>query len=172
MADLDDIRDGKNFGLYQDISVEIQGRTDRGDWVYVLPLWYETGCWIKADLLEVTGDIFSVDPYYGVLPFSDIYPPPWITEVTRTGDEVFIAWSDVRMTADKYRGYLIEAWLCQDGELVFTPLNIDGLVTVLNDESGCSEPSWGRIYSAEKHGYSKWRTIPWPPHETTPTVMP
>lgn len=160
------------FGLYQGISVEIQGRTDRGDWAYVLPLWYETGCWIKADLLEITsGDIFNVAPYYGVLPFSDIYPPPWITEVTRTGDEVFVAWSDVRMTADKYRGYLLETWLCQDGELVFTPVNVDGLTTVFVDEAGCSEPSWGRIYSAEKHGYSKWRLIPWSPHEPIPTSM-
>ena len=161
------------FGLYQGISVEVQGRTDRGDWVYVLPLWYETGCWIRADLLEITsGDIFKVEPYYGTLPFSDIYPPPWITEVTRTGDEVFIAWSDVRMTADKYRGYLLETWLCQDGELVFTPVNVDGLSTVFVDEAGCSESSWGRIYSAEKHGYSKWRLIPWPPHEPTSTPMP
>lgn len=161
------------FGLYQGISVEVQGRTDRGDWVYVLPLWYETGCWIRADLLEITsGDIFNVEPYYGTLPFSDIYPPPWITEVTRTGDEVFIAWSDVRMTADKYRGYLLETWLCQDGELVFTPVNVDGLSTVFVDEAGCSESSWGRIYSAEKHGYSKWRLIPWPPHEPTSTPMP
>ena len=160
------------FGLYQGISVEIQGRTDRGDWVYVLPLWYEDGCWIKADLLEVSGDIFSVEPYYGSLPFSDIYPPPWITDVRRDGDQVFIAWSDVRMTVDKYRGYLIEAWLCVDGELIFTPVNVDGLVVVLSDEAGCHEPSWGRIYSAEKHGYSKWRIIPWPAHEPAPTAMP
>jgi len=160
------------FGLYEGISVEIQGRTERGDWVYVLPLWYETGCWIKADLLEITGDVFSVEPYYGTLPFSDIYPPPWVTEVSRNGDEVFIAWSDVRMTADKYRGYLLETWLCQDGELVFTPVNIDGLWTTFIDEPGCSEPSWGRIYSAEKHGYSKWRLIPWPEHIPTATAMP
>lgn len=160
------------FGLYQGISVEILGRTDRGDWVYVLPLWYEDGCWIKADLLEVSGDIFNVEVNHGSLPFSDIYPPPWITEVRRDGDEVFLAWSDVRMTVDKYRGYLIEAWLCVDGKLIFTPLNIDGLVVVLTDEAGCSEPSWGRIYSAEKHGYSKWRTIPWPAHEPSPTKLP
>ncbi|MFC1923539.1 hypothetical protein ACFLY4_09665, partial [Chloroflexota bacterium] len=128
------------FGLYQGISVEILGRTDRGDWVYVLPLWYEDGCWIKADLLQVSGDIFSVEVDYGTLPFSDIYPPTWITDVRRDGDEVFLAWSDVRMTVDKYRGYLIEAWLCVNGELVFTPLNIDGLVLVLTDEAGCSEP--------------------------------
>ena len=160
------------FGLYEGISVEILGRTERGDWAFVLPLWYESGCWIKADLLEITGDIFSVEPYYGTLPFSNIYPPPWITEVNRDGNEVFIAWSDVRMTADKYRGYLLETWLCQDGELVFTPVNIDGLWTTFVDEPGCSEPSWGRIYSAEKHGYSKWRLIPWPEHQPTATPMP
>jgi hypothetical protein len=43
--------------------------------------------------------------FLAVLLFPDSYPPPWITEVTQTGDEVFIAWSDVRMTADKYHGY-------------------------------------------------------------------
>jgi len=160
------------YGLYEGISVEILGRNERGDWAFVLPLWYESGCWIKADLLEITGDIFSVEPYYGTLPFSDIYPPPWITEVTRDGNEVYIAWSDVRMTADKYRGYLLETWLCQDGELVFTPVNIDGLWTTLVDEPGCSKPSWGRIYSAEKHGYSKWRIIPWPEQQPTATPMP
>ena len=160
------------FGLYEGISVEILGRTERGDWAFVLPLWYESGCWIKANLLEITGDIFSVEPYYGTLPFSNIYPPPWITEVNRDGNKVFIAWSDVRMTADKYRGYLLETWLCQDGELVFTPVNIDGLWTTFVDEPGCSEPSWGRIYSAEKHGYSKWRLIPWPEHQPTATSMP
>lgn len=157
------------FGLYEGFSVEIQGRTARGDWVYVLPLWYETGCWIKTDLLEITGDVFSVEEYYGTLPFSDIYPPPWITEASRDGDEVFIAWSDVRMTQDKYRGYLLETWLCQDGELVFTPVNIDGHWTTFIDEPGCSEPSRGRIYSAEKHGYSEWRIIPWPTHSPTAT---
>jgi hypothetical protein len=110
--------------------------------------------------------------FLAVLLFPDSYAPPWITEVTHTGDEVFIAWSDVRMTKDKYRDYLIETWLCQDCELVFTPVNIDGLTTVLYDESGSSEPSWGRINSAEKHGYLKWQINPWPPHEPTPTAMP
>ncbi len=160
------------FGLYQGIQVEIQGRTDRGDWVYVLPLWYESGCWIKADLLEITGDIFSVNPYYGVLPFSYIYPPPFITDVSRNGNDVWISWADVGMTADKYRGYLIEAWLCIDGELVFTPVNVDGTFVILTDEPGCREPSRARIFSAEKHGYSKWRRVPWPPHTPTPTPMP
>jgi hypothetical protein len=160
------------FGLYKGIKMEIQGRTDRGDWVYVLPKWYETGCWIKASLLQVTGDVMSAEPYYGILPFSEYYPPPKITGLTRKGDEVWIAWEDVGMTEDKYRGYLIEAWLCQEGEIVFTPVHIDGTFVILTDKAGCDEPSKARIFTAEKHGYSKWRIIPWPPHEPTPTAMP
>lgn len=160
------------YGLLEGIPVEILGRTDRGDWLYVLPLYFETGCWIKADLLEISGDIFNVEPYYGILPFSDIYPPPYVISVTRAGNEVTISWSNVRMTEDKYRGYLIEAWVCQDGELVFTPVNIDGFITTFIDEPGCDEPSHARIYSAEKHGYSLWRRIPWPAYEPTPKALP
>ncbi len=160
------------YGLLEGIPVEILGRTDRGDWLYVLPLYFETGCWIKADLLEISGDIFSVEPYYGILPFSDIYPPPYVISVARSGNEVTVSWSDVRMTEDKYRGYLIEAWICQNGELVFTPVNIDGFITTFIDEYGCNEPSHARIYSAEKHGYSLWRRIPWPAYEPTPKAIP
>ena len=114
----------------------------------------------------------SVEPYYGILPFSEYYPPPKITGLTRKGDEVWIAWEDVGMTEDKYRGYLIEAWLCQEGETVFTPVHIDGTFVILTDKAGCDEPSKARIFTAEKHGYSKWRIIAWPPHEPTPTPMP
>lgn len=160
------------YGLLEGIPVEILGRTDRGDWLYVLPLYFETGCWIKADLLEISGDIFNVEPYYGILPFSDIYPPPYVISVARSGNEVTVSWSDVRMTEDKYRGYLIEAWICQNGELVFTPVNIDGFITTFIDEYGCNEPSHARIYSAEKHGYSLWRRIPWPAYEPTPKAIP
>ena len=160
------------YGLLEGIPVEILGRTDRGDWLYVLPLYFDTGCWIKADLLEISGDIFSVDPYYGILPFSDIYPPPYIISVTRSGSEVTVSWSNVRMTEDKYRGYLIEAWICQGGEMVFTPVNIDGFITTFTDEPGCDEPSHARIYSAQKHGYSLWRIIPWPAYELTPKAIP
>lgn len=160
------------FGLYEGFPVEVLARTDKGDWVYVLPRWYESGCWIRADLLDISGDVFSVKVDYGDLPYSFIYQPPRILSVVRRGDEVTIEWTDVGMTADKYRGYLIEAWLCIDGELVFTAVNVDGTITRMIDEYGCSEPSWARIFSAEKHGYSRWRMIPWPEHQPTSTPMP
>lgn len=39
---------------------------------------------------------------------------------------------------------------------------------VVRDEAGCAEPSHGRLYLAEKHGYVGPVEIRWPPH-TSPT---
>jgi hypothetical protein len=100
----------------------------------------------------------------------------------RKGNKVTVAWSGVWMTEDDYEGYLIEAWLCQNGQLVFTPKrfklplsqNIEGVAQylALTDEPGCQEPSHARIYTVEKHGYTLYVNIPWPPFDATPTYTP
>ncbi len=153
------------WGLFPGDRVEILGRNDLGTWVYVKPRFYVDRCWVKASLLEVTGDIFSVAPYYSRLPFSELYRPPTNARASRQGDEVTIAWDPVWMTKDDYRGYLIEAWVCRDNQLIFTPVQIDGTLVTLTDEAGCTEPSSARLYTAEKHGYTQWVAIPWPDHD-------
>jgi hypothetical protein len=161
------------WGLYPGDPVEILGRNDLGTWVYVKPRFYMDRCWVKTELLEVDGDVYSVSPYYSRLPFSELYKPPTNARATRNGDEVWVAWDPVWMTEDDYRGYLIEAWLCQDGQLLFTPVSIDGTSVFLQDEAGCTLPSSARLYTAEKHGYTQWVAVPWPPHNTpTPEKNP
>jgi hypothetical protein len=152
------------WGLYPGDPVEILGRNDLGTWVYVKPRYYMDRCWVKTDLLEVNGDVFAVSPYYSRLPFSELYKPPTNARATRNGDEVWVAWDPVWMTEDDYRGYLIEAWLCQEGQLIFTPVGIDGTSVFLRDEAGCAMPSSARLYTAEKHGYTQWVAVPWPAH--------
>lgn len=156
------------WGLYPGDRVEIWGRDALGKWVYVDPWTYVDKCWVRADLLDVfRGDIFDAPVYYSRLPYSELYPPPSNVRATRDGDRVIISWDPVWMTEDDYRGYLIEAWVCRDGQILFTAVGItEGTTAVLIDEPGCREPSSGRLYTAEKHGYSQWRRIPWPPHPT------
>jgi len=154
------------WGLYPGNRVDILARNDRADWVYVHPWYFQGDCWVRTDLLEIIrGDIMSLQPFYGLLPFSELYKPPRTVNAVRAGDEVTVMWSSVWMTEDDYRGYLIEAWLCVDGQIAFTPVAIDGTVIILQDEAGCLQPSSARIYTAEKHGYTEWRLIAWPPHE-------
>ncbi|HLA82686.1 MAG TPA: hypothetical protein VJP78_13895 [Thermoleophilia bacterium] len=154
------------WGLYPGDRVDILGRNDLGTWVYVDPWTYVDRCWVKTDLLDVRGDVFEAPPTYTRLPFSELYGPPQRVSASRQGDEVTIAWEPVYMTEDDYRGYLIEAWLCQGGQLLFTPVRSDETIVVLIDEAGCSQPSGGRLYTAEKHGYTRWVLIPWPAHPT------
>jgi hypothetical protein len=154
------------YGLYPDNRVEIYGRNDDGTWAFVRPWYFPDRCWVTVSVLDIfQGDIFDAPVYYSRLPFSELYLPPESVSATRQGDEVTIAWSAVWMTEDDYRGYLIETWLCQDGQLVFTPLRSDDTTITVHDEPGCAEPSGGRVYTAEKHGYTQWRKVPWPAFE-------
>lgn len=150
--------------LYPNVRVDIIGRNDLGTWVYVDPWTYAHYCWVNASLLEIRGNLFDAPPYYSSLPFSTLYKPPTGAHAVRNGNNVTISWNPVWMTQDDYRGYLIEAWLCQDGQLIFTPMRSDETILVVTDEPGCLEPSGARLYTAEKHGYTQWVIVPWPPH--------
>jgi hypothetical protein len=80
----------------------------------------------------------------------------------RFGSRVQVAWSPVPMTADDYRGYLIEASLCRNGQLSSTAVHVDGLSYEFVDDGSCGGGSGGRLYAVEKHGYTDPVTIPWP----------
>ena len=159
------------WGLYPKNHVDILATNQTGDWYYIHPWFFLGDCWVRADLVEVlNGDVSQLRPFYGILPFSELYKPPRTVSAVRNGDEVTISWSEVWMTEDDYRGYLIEAWLCVDGQLLFTPIAVDGLVYTVHDEAGCLQPSSARVFTAEKHGYTEWRRVEWPLHPgSTPT---
>lgn len=160
------------WGLYPDVRVDIVGRNDIGTWAYVEPWTYFDRCWVKSEFLEIRGDLRDAPPYYSRLPFGELYNPPANVRASRNGDDVVIAWDPVWMTTDDDRGYLIETWLCRDGQLIFTPLRTrqyqETTITV-QDEAGCQLPSGGRVYTAEKHGYTQWILIAWPAHDPTAT---
>ena len=163
------------YGLFEGNTMEIIGRNELGTWAYIQAIGGNNPCWINASLLDVTrGDFWSLPVTYNRLPKSDLYNPPATTSASRAGDEVTIQWSSVWMTEDDDRGYLIEAWLCQDGQTVFTPIGVKSNVLSIKvtDEPGCFEPSGARVYTAEKHGYTQWRLVPWPAHKSAPTPSP
>ncbi len=178
------------YGLNATVWMRVIGRNSDGTWLFVKagndPDW--NGCWIQTTRVEfLSGDVSDVPVYWMGLPGSTLYLPPVAVSASRVGNEVTIFWEAVRMTEDDYRGYLIEAWVCQGGRQVFLPIghpaplplppvqeNIGTFVVMIVDEPGCLVPSSARIYSVEKHGYTQYRMIPWPPYESTavPTVTP
>jgi len=161
------------YGLPEGVWMRAIGRNEDGSWLVIkAPSDPDSNaCWIQAELVNfLMGAIKDVPVLWIALPYSVLYLPPTGVSATRAGNEVTISWQPVRMTEDDYRGYLVEAWVCQGGKQVFVPLkyettfdNNSSTITVkVTDEPGCDVPSRARLYTVEKHGYTNYVMVPWP----------
>lgn len=155
------------WGLFPANRVTVLGRNQDATWVYVDPWNYLDYCWVSVKVLEFDGDVSSVPQIRTLLPYTEFYYPPQNVRASRlpTG-EVMVNWDLIPMSLDDNRGYLIEGWLCTDGQLRFTALQFWTPPAIIVDEPGCTQASSARIYTAEKHGYTLWIGIGWPAHPT------
>lgn len=189
----------KGTGRITTNTVDLLGRmeTNTGIWVlnrFSLPRTDASDpCWMHSRYLDVSEEqllavppIDPADPEAYQLPTGDrnsawgILQDPVITDIVRTGDQVRISWEYYDVGVGEYPNhnenfyrYLLEAWLCRDGEIVFTPSGwgpydpsiTDGMKVsaTVQDEAGCSEPSRARLYLAWAHGYiGPVEATPWP----------
>lgn len=153
------------YGLVVGSNLEVIGRNSLGTWVLVRAIGGDNPCWVKATLMEVNGEVMSVEPTYMPLPPSPYYGPPKGVSADRQGDTVTVFWSPISFRAGDETAsppYLIEAWVCQDGRLTFIPVGSYATAVEIVDEAGCAEPSRGQVLGVEKHGYTQAVEIPWP----------
>jgi hypothetical protein len=113
-------------------------------------------------VVEIHGDIFTLRVAPVRLPQSTLYGPPQGVTAVRDGNTVTVTWQPVDMTEDDDRGYMIEANLCQNGNLVWMAVATITPTYTFTDETICSEASNGLLYTVEKHGYTDPVSIPWP----------
>jgi hypothetical protein len=151
--------------------MEIIGRDPAGTWLLIRAIGGDNPCWIKASLMDPRGDVMNV-PYVDpdiILPESKYYGALTGVYATRRGNEVIVSWNalftkagdEIKLEASQMF-YVIEAWVCIQGNVTFTVIGSNITLANISDEPGCSEPSHGRVYGAEKHGYTPWVEIPWP----------
>lgn len=149
-------------GVYPGDHGIVWNRNYDGSWLWVKWDNVPYACWISAWTVEVEGDVFSVIEYYHPLPKSTLYGPPQRVWAERQGNEVTVSWKEVWMTEDDFRGYLIEAFVCQKGYLIGIVIQTDEPTYTFKDEQTCSSASSGKLYTVEKHGYTDPVAIPWP----------
>lgn len=154
--------------LYPGDTGTVRGRFIYSRWLYVKFDKLNYFCWVAPSVVDVVGDVTTVG--YKELNLQSIgsnqYGPPKNVVAVRDGDQVTISWDQMVMTKDKDRGYLLELFVCQDGNyLWWTDSYPDQYSTsyTVKDEAGCSQPSSGKLYTVEKHGFSEPANIPWPP---------
>ena len=158
------------YGLREGNMLEVIGRNEPGSWILVQAIGGNNPCWMNAELMEIRGDVMTLapaDPHI-IMAWSPYYNSLTGVSAVRDGDQVTISWHPLVLRAGddaEQTPYVVEAWLCQGGQLVFTPFGAYQTQLVVSDEPGCAEPSYVRVMGAEKHGYTPWIKIDLPPRE-------
>jgi sarcosine oxidase delta subunit len=157
--------------LYAGDKGQIWGRSPYNKWLWVQLDKLKYQCWVAPSVIDVVGDTTNLwvnnTDNYARIP-SELYGPPTNVRAVRNGDQVTITWDSVYMTTDDDRGYFIEAWVCQNGAYIWWTVG-EGTLTdqyqttyTITDQAGCSQPSSGKLFTVEKHGYTTPVDIPWP----------
>lgn len=159
------------FAFRAGANIELIGRVDAENWNWVL-VENQVPCWISANFIEVQGDILSLPIMYpdiAKLPITPYYPSSEVLSAKRNPltNEVTVFWVEVPVSLGNYEDdsmqtYIIEVWRCQSGQLIFDPLATRFAFISFIDEPGCTEPSHGRVWVQEKHGYAGPAEVPWP----------
>jgi hypothetical protein len=159
------------YSLRKGANIKLIGRTDGNNWVYVDG---KNKCWLNANFVDIAGDRMSLPIFYpdkAKLPQSPYYLPTVVTKVIRDGIQVKVTWLDIPLhpgdEEDQFmQHYIIEVWHCEGGQIVFDPLATNDSSITFTDEPGCTQPSHGRIFVQEKHGFAGPAEIPWPLYVT------
>ena len=153
--------------LYPGDTGTVHNRYIYSNWLYVKFDKLNYFCWVAPSVVDVVGDVKTVG--YKELNLqsigSNMYGPPKGVTAVRNDNEVLISWEQVKMTEDDDRGYLLELFVCQKGNLLWWTDSYPNQYSTsyeVRDEPGCSEPSSGKLYTVEKHGFSDPVEIPWP----------
>lgn len=165
------------FSVFKDTVLEIIGRMELSSWILVQAVGGSNACWVNGDYIEIRGDINTVAPSdpHQVLAWSPYYDALTGVSAQRNGDVVTVFWNQLVLRdgdSAEQVPYVVEAWVCREGEIVFAPVGAYSLAAEVIDEPGCDQPSYARVLGAEKHGYTQWRVVPWPQVNPGPSPTP
>ncbi len=165
------------YSVFQETVLEIIGRMERSSWILVQAVGGNNPCWVNGDYIEIRGEINAVAPVdpHKVLAWSPYYEALTGVSAKRDGDVVTVFWNQLILRdgdSSEQVPYVVEAWVCQEGEFVFAPVGAYALAAEVIDEPGCDQPSYVRVMGAEKHGYTQWRVVPWPQVNPPPSPEP
>jgi hypothetical protein len=163
------------YGVYLGSHLQILRRVVPGNYVELQAIGGNNPCWVKIDYLKLEdGTLEDLEPVSAAdvpLPWSPYYPPLTGVSARRSGNEVTVSWHALGLRAgddSEQVPYIVEAWVCQQGQITFVPAGSYQTSVKIIDEAGCAEPSRAWVTAAEKHGYTRRVAVLWPDGSTVP----
>lgn len=159
------------YGVYKGSNLEILRRIEGGNYVEIQAIGGNNPCWVRVDYFNIKGDPTNLEPVRIEdvrLPISPYYAPPSGVSARRDGNTVTVFWHPLMLRAgddSEQVPYIVEAVVCQAGQMVFIPAGTYQTALEIIDEPGCSSRSYATFIAAEKHGYTRRVSVPWPAFE-------
>ncbi len=156
------------YGVYKGSHMEIIRRVEFSNYIEVQAIGGNNPCWVREDYYDIEGDLANVQPVAAEdvkLPPSPYYGPLTGVSAVRDGDTVSVFWNPLVLKAgdgSDQTPYIVEAWVCQDGQYVFKPVGTYNTAVKIVDQPGCDRPSHADVVGAEKHGYTRRVEVSWP----------
>ncbi len=154
-----------NVDIFHGDRMVVDGRYEYGGWLWVKPDKVDRHCWIAASLVEPAVDLSKVFVvhYLVIMPYTKDIASPENVNATREGDKVRITWSPTVVKSEAFRGYLIDAFVCQDGAYIkFITYTDKTSISISDQKNTCGAPSWAILYGGTKWGYTDPVEIKWP----------
>jgi hypothetical protein len=150
------------IGMLAGAPVEVVGRDIDGGWVYVQYVGTKNLCWMNSKLLQVTGDIMSLQDYYpdkAPLPRTSKFGPASILNVSGGGASITVEWSPVVLPAIAMPGegempYVIEVWTCLNGAPGFYTVGTEETSFTFQVDDSCGQTSHANLVVQTKLGVS------------------
>ncbi len=135
------------YGLVAGSNMNVIGRIESGEWIYIQAIGGNNPCWVKTSLVSISGDLWSVEIVYpgqAVLPQSPYYPPVNWVGASRNDALITVSWNDVPLRAgdeedDEMQHYIVEVWRCEAGVFLFEALGTNALSISFIDQYGCDQ---------------------------------
>ncbi len=138
----------------------VDGRNYAKTWLWIQIEGYAYHCWVVTSGAVVNGDLDQVPRVPSDPPVSADVSSPTGVHATRSGTAVTIAWNAAPPAVDLH--YLIHAQVCNGQYLIDTIKTTTNTAYTLQDKSGCSGSSSGKVFVVNKKGYSVPVPVPWP----------
>jgi hypothetical protein len=152
------------IGLKAGAPVEVIGRTIDGAWAYVQYVGSHNPCWINSKLIQLTGDIMSLQDYYpdkAPLSMATKYGPVSVLNVSGGGGSITVSWSAIALPGyampDAGAGemqYVVEVWSCTNGNPGFYALGTNDTSIAFNVDNSCGQVPHADIVAQNKAGVS------------------
>ena len=128
------------YGVYKGSNLEILRRVALGNYIEIQAIGGSNACWVREDYLAIKGNLLDLQPVDAadvVLPLSPYYAPPTGVSAVRSGNQVTVSWHGLALRAgddSEQTPYIVEAWVCRGGQMVFDPVGTYRNAVEISDE--------------------------------------